>query len=98
MHVTLRKILAVSLVGFGIFCFLKVLPSSVTHDVAKGMMPGTVASMHSQRTAWPAATAVRTQAIKEIKVGQPVLAKNPKISNLDRRAPAGDKFWPLAAV
>ena len=85
MNTTLRKLLAVSLVAFGIFCFLKGLPSSVTRDAANGVMPGAVASVHSDRPTLPAAVTVKTRAIQDIRVGQRVLAKNPEISNLERR-------------
>ena len=85
MNTTFRKLLAVSLVAFGLFCFLKGLPSSVTRDAANGVMPGAVASIHSERPVLPAAASVKTRAIQDIKVGQRVLAKNPEISNLERR-------------
>lgn len=93
MLTTLRKILAVSLVGFGIFCFLKGLPSSVTHYAANGVMPGAVASVHSERHALPAATPVKTRAIQDIRLGQRVLAKNPEISNLERRTRRADRSF-----
>ena len=86
MNTTLRKLLAFLLVGFGVFCFLKGLPSSVTRDAANGVMPGAVASIRSERLALPAAANVKTRAIQDIRVGQRVLAKNPEISNLERRA------------
>jgi hypothetical protein len=85
MNPTLRKLLAFSLVAFGVFCFFKGLPSSVTRDAANGVMPGAVASIHSERPALPAAANVKTRAIQDIRVGQRVLAKNPEISNLERR-------------
>ncbi len=85
MNKTLRKLLAVSLVAFGVFCFFKGLPSSVTRDAANGVMPGAVASIHSVRPAWPAGADVKTRAIQDIRVGQRVLAKNPEISSLERR-------------
>jgi hypothetical protein len=85
MNTTLRKLLAVSLVAFGLFCFLKGLPSSVTRDAANGVMPGAVASIRSERPALPAAANVKTRAIQDIRVGQRVLAKNPEISSLERR-------------
>ena len=66
-------------------CVLKGLPSSVTHDAANGVMPGAVASIHGTPHVSPAATTVKTQAIKDIRVGQRVLAKNPENSNLERR-------------
>ena len=85
MNTILRKLVAFSLVGFGVFCFLKGLPSSVTRDAANGVMPRAVASLHSERPVSPVAAAVKTRAIQDIKVGQRVLAKNPEISNLERR-------------
>jgi hypothetical protein len=85
MNTTLRKLLAFLLVGFGVYCFLKGLPSSVTRDTANGVMPGAVASIHTERLALPAAASVKTRAIQDIKVGQRVLAKNPEISHLERR-------------
>jgi hypothetical protein len=86
MNTTLRTLLAVSLVAFGGLCFFKGLPSSVTRDPATVVMPGAVASIGSTSDASPAAAGVKTRAIQDIRVGQRVLAKNPEISNLERRA------------
>ena len=85
MNPTLRKFFAALLVAFGVFCLIKGLPSSVSHDAANGVMPGAVASIHSERPVLPTAAVVKTRAIQEIKVGQRVIARNPEISNLERR-------------
>jgi|GEM_PF-4325777 len=85
MNTTLRNLLVLSLVGFGVFSIWRGLPSSVTHDAANGVMPGAVASIHGERPVMPVAGTVKTRAIESIKVGQRVLAKNPEISNLERR-------------
>ncbi len=86
MNKSLRKLAVFSLIAFGVFCFARSMPSSFTHNGVHGVMPRAVASIHSERPALPAASSVKTRAIQDIRVGQRVLAKNPEISNLERRA------------
>jgi hypothetical protein len=86
MNKSLRKLAVFSLIAFGVFCFARSMPSSFTHNGVHGVMPRAVASIHSERPALPGSAIVKTRAIQDIRVGQRVLAKNPEISNLERRA------------
>lgn len=75
-----RKLLALLLVGFAVFCFWRGLPLAALQDAVSAVESPAVASPATQ----PAVT-LQSRPIEEIRVGQRVLARNPEISSSERR-------------